>query len=174
MIRRPPRSTLFPYTTLFRSQRHPPVLSDSDTRRGGGGWELLARPISRTAPRRVHRRRSQSFRVTPRNGVEPPSRPADVAGAATVGRAAPRRYSFRPFPHAGRAQAGDRGQLERVDARAVARNGRGSLGGWAAVGAWDLLLQSGSRWTRMGCPRRRGDDFRRDGRSDCGAERAVT
>ena len=22
MIRRPPRSTLFPYTTLFRSQRH--------------------------------------------------------------------------------------------------------------------------------------------------------
>src|SRR5206468_6898755 len=24
MIRRPPRSTLFPYTTLFRSQRHPP------------------------------------------------------------------------------------------------------------------------------------------------------
>src|SRR5215510_2958499 len=24
MIRRPPRSTLFPYTTLFRSVRHPP------------------------------------------------------------------------------------------------------------------------------------------------------
>src|SRR3712207_6984145 len=24
MIRRPPRSTLFPYTTLFRSQRHGP------------------------------------------------------------------------------------------------------------------------------------------------------
>src|SRR2546427_5813378 len=23
MIRRPPRSTLFPYTTLFRSERHP-------------------------------------------------------------------------------------------------------------------------------------------------------
>src|SRR2546425_8724414 len=26
MIRRPPRSTLFPYTTLFRSHRHPSVL----------------------------------------------------------------------------------------------------------------------------------------------------
>src|SRR2546427_4099490 len=26
MIRRPPRSTLFPYTTLFRSQRHEDVL----------------------------------------------------------------------------------------------------------------------------------------------------
>src|SRR5258707_9896404 len=25
MIRRPPRSTLFPYTTLFRSRRAPPV-----------------------------------------------------------------------------------------------------------------------------------------------------
>src|SRR5215813_15068699 len=25
MIRRPPRSTLFPYTTLFRSNRYPPV-----------------------------------------------------------------------------------------------------------------------------------------------------
>src|SRR5256885_1875139 len=31
MIRRPPRSTLFPYTTLFRSQqvrRHPPLLGE--------------------------------------------------------------------------------------------------------------------------------------------------
>src|SRR2546422_5654716 len=31
MIRRPPRSTLFPYTTLFRSQA--PVYSDSRVRR---------------------------------------------------------------------------------------------------------------------------------------------
>src|SRR3712207_8731418 len=31
MIRRPPRSTLFPYTTLFRSGPAPP-----DSRRGGG------------------------------------------------------------------------------------------------------------------------------------------
>src|SRR2546422_7894655 len=28
MIRRPPRSTLFPYTTLFRSQRRPPERGD--------------------------------------------------------------------------------------------------------------------------------------------------
>src|SRR2546426_8024867 len=27
MIRRPPRSTLFPYTTLFRSLRHPATMS---------------------------------------------------------------------------------------------------------------------------------------------------
>src|SRR3712207_8428688 len=36
MIRRPPRSTLFPYTTLFRSAR---VLED---RRDVGGDEILA------------------------------------------------------------------------------------------------------------------------------------
>src|SRR5260370_27130962 len=30
MIRRPPRSTLFPYTTLFRSQANIPVVPSSD------------------------------------------------------------------------------------------------------------------------------------------------
>src|SRR3712207_7770202 len=29
MIRRPPRSTLFPYTTLFRSRYHPAILAQS-------------------------------------------------------------------------------------------------------------------------------------------------
>src|SRR3712207_8367662 len=48
MIRRPPRSTLFPYTTLFRSARHgaPP--------RGGG--DRLARRLRRAAVRRLARR----------------------------------------------------------------------------------------------------------------------
>src|SRR2546427_5452924 len=36
MIRRPPRSTLFPYTTLFRSELH---LSARDLRRGAVGLE---------------------------------------------------------------------------------------------------------------------------------------
>src|SRR2546427_13070784 len=37
MIRRPPRSTLFPYTTLFRSQKHPEfVAPDSPTQRVAG------------------------------------------------------------------------------------------------------------------------------------------
>src|SRR6266511_1643589 len=36
MIRRPPRSTLFPYTTLFRSRtRSAPMLSSGCSRRGG-------------------------------------------------------------------------------------------------------------------------------------------
>src|SRR2546430_17583418 len=41
MIRRPPRSTLFPYTTLFRSLRHrgphPPRGRALDRRGAGGG-----------------------------------------------------------------------------------------------------------------------------------------
>src|SRR3712207_8573322 len=32
MIRRPPRSTLFPYTTLFRSQAHPSVVLEGIAR----------------------------------------------------------------------------------------------------------------------------------------------
>src|SRR2546426_3535011 len=48
MIRRPPRSTLFPYTTLFRSQAIPPPHLGLVERRlaGGGGGALphLRRP----------------------------------------------------------------------------------------------------------------------------------
>src|SRR3712207_7261821 len=49
MIRRPPRSTLFPYTTLFRSQR-PELKSDLTQQNGvgivptalaAGGWLVL-------------------------------------------------------------------------------------------------------------------------------------
>src|SRR5688572_31402815 len=42
MIRRPPRSTLFPYTTLFRSR------GDRDRRRGRACW----RPAPRAGPGR--------------------------------------------------------------------------------------------------------------------------
>src|SRR3712207_7999658 len=48
MIRRPPRSTLFPYTTLFRSVRQPLLavegLADADDgagRRGRGGHRFI-------------------------------------------------------------------------------------------------------------------------------------
>src|SRR5687767_15263151 len=39
MIRRPPRSTLFPYTTLFRSQ-----VRDQLQRRGAAGIEVRSQP----------------------------------------------------------------------------------------------------------------------------------
>src|SRR5260221_12630941 len=42
MIRRPPRSTLFPYTTLFRSRfgAQAVVLAVDARARGGGRWEV--------------------------------------------------------------------------------------------------------------------------------------
>src|SRR2546428_5986352 len=42
MIRRPPRSTLFPYTTLFRSvQRRAPVVGQREILRCAGGAHAL-------------------------------------------------------------------------------------------------------------------------------------
>src|SRR5437763_7389883 len=40
MIRRPPRSTLFPYTTLFRSQPFSLAQAFSADRERGGRWDL--------------------------------------------------------------------------------------------------------------------------------------
>src|SRR5688572_31578824 len=55
MIRRPPRSTLFPYTTLFRSQRrpHPAATAQSVLLRG-----LAGVPDRRHHPSRVRDRKS--------------------------------------------------------------------------------------------------------------------
>src|SRR3712207_7536076 len=44
MIRRPPRSTLFPYTTLFRSQPVLHVLRGADAARRNGRVSLVERP----------------------------------------------------------------------------------------------------------------------------------
>src|ERR1039457_7250037 len=46
MIRRPPRSTLFPYTTLFRSQRRPPLFGARVSRRLAGAHRRLELPRS--------------------------------------------------------------------------------------------------------------------------------
>src|SRR2546421_7563669 len=56
MIRRPPRSTLFPYTTLFRSH-YPAALHDVETvGQGGSETEVLLRHDDRVAllPQSVH------------------------------------------------------------------------------------------------------------------------
>src|SRR2546430_16633730 len=74
MIRRPPRSTLFPYTTLFRSHAHTDADADGDAperpraprprarpsrralvRRGGGAGRLPGRPTARQPPRAEQR-----------------------------------------------------------------------------------------------------------------------
>src|SRR3712207_8692058 len=46
MIRRPPRSTLFPYTTLFRSTAQPLDVEDSK----GKGWRAFPRTITFLLP----------------------------------------------------------------------------------------------------------------------------
>src|SRR3712207_8625980 len=56
MIRRPPRSTLFPYTTLFRSRRPAPVKSAAARRvtcgvRRGGWRRASGRARARGQPR---------------------------------------------------------------------------------------------------------------------------
>src|SRR5258707_1588366 len=48
MIRRPPRSTLFPYTTLFRSLLAAPAGAGAGSRAGPGA----GRPVARPPPRR--------------------------------------------------------------------------------------------------------------------------
>src|SRR2546422_5478144 len=48
MIRRPPRSTLFPYTTLFRSIRHPAATARRAGNERPHRWDILratARPL---------------------------------------------------------------------------------------------------------------------------------
>src|SRR5256885_16136262 len=73
MIRRPPRSTLFPYTTLFRSRhRQRPIewaLEPLDVRRRSGGLDRCEIMIAvQRRGRRVARRRVEgSFHSTPRN-----------------------------------------------------------------------------------------------------------
>src|SRR5690242_20954931 len=41
MLRRPPRSTLFPYTTLFRSRQSPTSAREPDVVLPGGGYQGL-------------------------------------------------------------------------------------------------------------------------------------
>src|SRR3989442_7610450 len=55
MIRRPPRSTLFPYTTLFRSQIEHRVHLDLPCERKGGRVTDATLPPDRREPFRVPR-----------------------------------------------------------------------------------------------------------------------
>src|SRR3712207_8903963 len=67
MIRRPPRSTLFPYTTLFRSARAVPQVHEDvvacDRERGGGRQRHRPeRLVTPPAPPRARRRGRRSRR----------------------------------------------------------------------------------------------------------------
>src|SRR2546425_1184831 len=59
MIRRPPRSTLFPYTTLFRSSQRQPKLLEARHPRGGHGRRLGASAIRNTSAQRSEEHTSE-------------------------------------------------------------------------------------------------------------------
>src|SRR2546425_4499538 len=73
MIRRPPRSTLFPYTTLFRStvRRGPgqSLLPGAPAGQGSdlSGGDLLGQPAHDRYPRQRLRRRGDGPRQAPRS-----------------------------------------------------------------------------------------------------------
>src|SRR3989449_120349 len=94
MIRRPPRSTLFPYTTLFRSRsghREDPARGGA---RSGGGRARRRRPLGTVLGRRG---RAALLAVGPGDPGASPGRPR--------GGAAPRRRRGRSLPRAARPGA---------------------------------------------------------------------
>src|SRR2546422_8568497 len=68
MIRRPPRSTLFPYTTLFRSQKHPAISTWSGTRIGGPTGSLVRAPTAETHGRQFTTLDRKSTRLNSSHG----------------------------------------------------------------------------------------------------------
>src|SRR2546430_10639104 len=63
MMRRPPRSTLFPYTTLFRSQADQGALGSAGRRGGIGAGELAAVADELEDAPRLRRRDRKSTRL---------------------------------------------------------------------------------------------------------------
>src|SRR6266511_6466543 len=115
MIRRPPRSTLFPYTTLFRSRSPPASRSPPSTRRGGHARRT--RPGRPRESRRAARRHSSAVAAQP-------SRRMLVTGHKLVKRLGHTVQIALPEP-----------RMERQGQRALERAIRAAEGTKAAVGA---------------------------------------
>src|SRR3712207_6999067 len=74
MIRRPPRSTLFPYTTLFRSRDGEGDLHQDQEEAAAPKVELGDRPGRRDAEERVERHRDEGHRRSEEHTSELQSR----------------------------------------------------------------------------------------------------
>src|SRR4030043_139032 len=127
MIRRPPRSTLFPYTTLFRSDGNMPVPGPGEPRAAGGPRPDLFRQMEEDGR---HDRRYpagvQPDRKAPEGDRQDPGNegsPRGEKGSRQGGRSAPRggsrgRVSGRPAVHGPRPLLRPHG-----DRRSSARGG---------------------------------------------------
>src|SRR2546427_12314336 len=80
MIRRPPRSTLFPYTTLFRSLVPIPLGQARERHRGYNQSERLARALGRRWGRPVVPLLVRTRETKTQTALTPAARLANVAG----------------------------------------------------------------------------------------------
>src|SRR2546430_2691709 len=149
MIRRPPRSTLFPYTTLFRSD----LGRAGDRCRGRSGLARRRPWLDRDSDRDRDRRRQAS--------------PGCGGGRASLHRRDPRRHRSR----AERGRHRDTGPRGRPARPRVRRCGEPRRLGAARRGAWRGRLRG------RGCPLYRRDRPRRGrataGPCDCGGPPPV-
>src|SRR3712207_7348956 len=81
MIRRPPRSTLFPYTTLFRSPGGPELGGSADGGGGTGGEDRLGRALGREGRLPHHGDRRTAARAARRPCCHRPQPRAEVPRA---------------------------------------------------------------------------------------------
>src|SRR2546426_12204142 len=91
MIRRPPRSTLFPYTTLFRSVR--PLHQDRRVREGRPETEPREADVSLVADAPVHGRPYDGEERPERDGGEAAPGPDDRSEERRVGKECRSRWS---------------------------------------------------------------------------------
>src|SRR2546427_7928927 len=91
MIRRPPRSTLFPYTTLFRSLVPIPLGQARERHRGYNQSERLARALGRRWGRPVVPLLVRTRETKTQTALTPAARLANVAGGVATPDGGPRK-----------------------------------------------------------------------------------
>src|SRR2546422_10627479 len=120
MIRRPPRSTLFPYTTLFRSEREPPLMHQPDPRAEQQSFAHVVRHEHHPLVEPSLERLELALQLDPRDGIERAERLVEeqqrrgggggAGGAPAPARPPPQRLGGAPPPTA-RGEAHHRPQL---------------------------------------------------------------
>src|SRR3989449_3613671 len=149
MIRRPPRSTLFPYTTLFRSCLHErrrlvlDVLEEQEVTGGQPPFVVLGALPDRHGEQVRVLGEDTTKRVGPRDAGRLPLVPGRVRGRPpTHARGAPVDRHRRRRRHGWAETDRPRGDLGRL------RRWRRRLYGWGDG-------HTRRNWRRRGCPRRR-------------------